>query len=169
MDLFIELGILIAASALISIVMRILRQPLIIGYIITGFIVGPYVFNIAQSEEVIRIFAELGIAFLLFIVGLNLSPKVFKEVGVPSLVTGLGQIVFTSVIGYIIVQLFGFDVLTSWYIAIALTFSSTIIILKLLSRTLVFKILALINPKINKDTKLTAIDGQKAWSAVTSK
>jgi len=132
-DLFIELGILIAASALISIVMRILRQPLIIGYIITGFIVGPYVFNIAQSEEVIRIFAELGIAFLLFIVGLNLSPKVFKEVGVPSLVTGLGQIVFTSVIGYIIVQLFGFDVLTSWYIAIALTFSSTIIILKLLS------------------------------------
>src|SRR3989344_2425456 len=106
MDLFVELGLLIGISALISILMRLLRQPLIIGYIITGFIVGPYVFNIAQSHEVIRIFAELGIAFLLFIVGLNLSPKVFKEIGVPSLVTGLGQIVFTSVIGYIIVQLF---------------------------------------------------------------
>lgn len=133
MSLFVEFGLLIGISAIISVVMRALRQPLIIGYIITGFIVGPYILNIAQSQDVIRVFAELGIALLLFIVGLSLSPKVFKEVGVPSLVTGCGQIIFTSVLGYFIARAFHFDVLTSWYIAIALTFSSTIIILKLLS------------------------------------
>jgi len=113
--------------------MRILRQPLIIGYIISGIILGPYFLGILPGVEAIHAFSEIGIALLLFIVGLHLTPKVIKEVGKISLLTGLGQIFFTAFIGYFIAILLGFSPITALYIAVALTFSSTIIILKLLS------------------------------------
>ena len=80
--------------------MRLLRQPLIIGYILTGIIVSPYFLNIVRSTETIAVFSQIGVALLLFIVGLSLSPRVIKEVGKVSLVTGVGQIIFTSLIGF---------------------------------------------------------------------
>ncbi len=130
--IFIQLGIIIAVVFAVSLLMRILKQPLIIGYILSGIIVGPLVLNIISEGPTWSVFAELGVAFLLFIVGLHLSPKVVKQVGKISLITGLGQIIFTSIIGYFIASAFGFSIITSIYIAIALTFSSTIIIMKLL-------------------------------------
>ncbi len=133
MEIFIELSIIIGITVLIAGIMRLLRQPLIIGYILTGIIVSPYFLNIVRSADTIAIFAQIGVILLLFIVGLSLSPKVIKEVGKVSLVTGLGQIIFTSLIGFFLSRLLGFSVIVSLYIAIALTFSSTIIIMKLLS------------------------------------
>ena len=133
MEIFIELSIIIGITVLIAGIMRLLKQPLIIGYILAGIIVSPYFLNIVRSTETIAVFSQIGIALLLFIVGLSLSPKVIKEVGKVSLVTGIGQIIFTSLIGFFISRLLGFSVIVSLYIAIALTFSSTIIIMKLLS------------------------------------
>ncbi len=130
---FIQFGFIILVVLGVSIIMRLLKQPLIIGYILSGILVGPFLLNLIQSNETINVFSEMGIAFLLFIVGLHLSPKVLKHVGKISLITGIGQILFTSLIGYFIGKLLGFSVITSIYIAIALTFSSTIIIMKLLS------------------------------------
>ncbi len=86
-----------------------------------------------DSIGVLEVFAQMGIALLLFIVGLGLNPKVIKEVGKVSLITGIGQVLFTSIIGFLIGLTLGFDFISSIYIAIALTFSSTIIIMKLLS------------------------------------
>lgn len=133
MSIFAEIGIIIAIAAGVSIVMRFLRQPLLIGYIITGLIVGPYVLGIVASYETIQMLGEVGIALLLFIVGLNLSPRILREVGTISLITGLGQIVFTALLGFGIATLLGFGPVAAWYIAIGLTFSSTIIVLKLLA------------------------------------
>jgi len=133
MEIFIELSIIICITVLIAGIMRLLKQPLIIGYILTGIIVSPYFLNIVQSTETIKVFSQIGIALLLFIVGLSLSPKVIREVGKVSLITGIGQIIFTSLFGFLISRLLGFSVVVSLYIAIALTFSSTIIIMKLLS------------------------------------
>lgn len=133
MEIFIELSIIIGITVLIAGVMRLLRQPLIIGYIFTGIIVSPYFLNIVRSTETIAIFSQIGVILLLFIVGLSLSPKVIKEVGKVSLITGIGQIIFTSLIGFFISRALGFSIIVSFYIAIALTFSSTIIIMKLLS------------------------------------
>lgn len=113
--------------------MRILKQPTIIGYIITGVIASPFFLNLIKSQDTLIVFSQFGVAFLLFIVGLSLNPKVIKEVGKASLITGIGQVVFTSLIGFFISIFLGFNVITSLYIAIALTFSSTIIIMKLLS------------------------------------
>jgi len=133
MEVFIELSIIIGITVLIAGIIRLLKQPLIIGYILAGIIVSPYFLNVVKSTETISIFAQIGVTLLLFIVGLSLSPKVIKEVGKVSLITGLGQIIFTSLFGFLISRILGFSVIVSIYIAIALTFSSTIIIMKLLS------------------------------------
>jgi Kef-type K+ transport system membrane component KefB/voltage-gated potassium channel Kch len=130
---FIQFGIIILVVLGVSIIMRLLKQPLIVGYILSGILAGPFFLNLIQESETLHLFSEMGIAFLLFIVGLHLSPKVIKEVGPVALVTGIGQILFTATIGYFIGILLGFPPLTSIYIATALTFSSTIIILKLIT------------------------------------
>jgi Kef-type K+ transport system membrane component KefB len=128
-----ELGAIIILALVIGVVIRALRQPLILAYIIVGIIAGPLVLNIIQSQDEVLIFAKLGVAFLLFLVGLNLKPSVFKEVGKISVITGLGQVLFTSTIGYIIGISIGLSSIEALYVSIALTFSSTIIIVKLLS------------------------------------
>lgn len=132
-EIFVELSLIIVLATVVACIARLLKQPLIVGYIVTGIIAGPYVLNLIHSSEHIELFSKIGITILLFIVGLSLSPKIIKEVGKVSLVTGIGQVVFTSLIGFGLALLLGIDRIAALYIAIALTFSSTIIILKLLS------------------------------------
>lgn len=132
-NVFLELSFVLIIATVIAGIMQFFRQPLIIGHIVTGLLVGPYVLNLLQSNETIEIFSQLGIALLIFIIGLSLSPRVVKEVGKVSLITGIGQVLFTTALGYGLSRLLGFSGLVSLYIGIALSFSSTIIILKLLS------------------------------------
>ncbi len=130
---FFEVGIVVGIAALISLFIRFLKQPLIIAYILTGIIVGPSLLNLITSTDTIALFSHMGVALLLFVVGLGLDPKVIKEVGLVSVITGVGQVFFTTVIGFLLSLALGFPTLTAAYIGIALSFSSTIIILKLLS------------------------------------
>ena len=132
-NVFLELSIVIIIVLLVSLVMRILKQPLIIGYILAGVLVGPLVFNVVHASDTLDVFAHFGIALLLFIIGLGLNPKIIKEVGKTATLTGVAQIFFTTALGWLIVRGLGYDPLISLYIAIALAFSSTIIVLKLLS------------------------------------
>lgn len=133
MEGFIEISIILGLATAVSWLMHMLRQPLILGHILTGIIAGPIFLNLIKSEDLLELFSKIGITALLFIVGLSLSPKVTREVGKISLVAGVSQVIFTSVIGYFIAVAFGFGFFPSLFIAIALTFSSTIIIMKLLS------------------------------------
>jgi len=103
------------------------------GQIKTGVLVSPVVLGIASSMDVFAGLSNIGVAFILFIVGLHLNPKIIRDVGKVSLITGAGQVLFTSVIGFLICLLLGFSVIVSVYVSIAITFSSTIIIMKLLS------------------------------------
>jgi Kef-type K+ transport system membrane component KefB len=130
---FYEFAIIIALAALLGGLGQLLRQPLIVMFIALGIIVGPAVLDVVKSKDNIHLLAEIGIAILLFIVGLKLDLRIIKSVGKIAALTGLGQVVFTSLIGYFIGLALGFSSLHSFYIAVALTFSSTIIIVKLLS------------------------------------
>jgi Kef-type K+ transport system membrane component KefB/voltage-gated potassium channel Kch len=130
---FIQFGVIILIVVLVSLIMRLLKQPLIVGYILSGILVGPLFLDLIQEGKTFFTFSQMGIAFLLFIVGLHLSPKVLKQVGGISLVNGFGQIAFTVGLGYFIALALGFDKIVSLYLAIAITFSSTIIVMKLLS------------------------------------
>lgn len=130
---FYELAIILLLAAFLGGLGQLLKQPLIVTFIALGIIVGPSVLNLVQSQDNIKLLAEVGIAILLFIVGLKLDLRLIKTTGKVALLTGLGQVLFTSVIGYLIGLGLGFSGLHSFYIAVALTFSSTIIIVKLLS------------------------------------
>lgn len=133
MDIFFQIGIMFIIAAACSYVVKLLKQPLIMAYLLTGIIVSPYAFNLLKDSGTIQTLAQIGIVFLLFITGLSLNPTIIKGFGRVSLFTGVGQVLFTSIIGFIILFLLGFSSVESAYIAVALTFSSTIIIMKLLS------------------------------------
>jgi len=133
LDILIQLSLLILAALVISFIARILKQPAIIAYILTGIIVSPFFLDIISENETVLTFSNLGVVFLLFVVGLHLNPKVIKEVGFISLTVGLVQIILTALAGFFIATWLGFAFITSLYIAFALTFSSTIIITKILS------------------------------------
>lgn len=132
-ELFFEIGTIIIIAAVLSMIIFRLRQPLIIAYLIAGVLVGPAVFGFAHSGEIFEVMAQIGVAFLLFSVGLGLNWRGVKDVGGIAVATGVGQVLFTSAVGFFIGQLLGFDPMASIYLAVAFTFSSTIIIIKLLS------------------------------------
>ncbi|HEX7707750.1 MAG TPA: cation:proton antiporter, partial [Thermoanaerobaculia bacterium] len=125
-------GILLLTVAVGAIGMA-LRQPLIISFIAVGIAAGPAGFGLISQLGSLELLASFGISVLLFVVGLKLDLQIIRTMGPVALATGIGQVVFTSVIGYSIAALLGMAPLTALYVAIALTFSSTIIIVKLLS------------------------------------
>jgi len=132
-SIFSELSLIIAVAVAMSLFMRIIHQPLIIGHMLTGLIVGPSFLHLVQSPETIQVFADFGIALLLLIVGLGLNPRVIKEVGKIAALIAFIKVITTTSVGFLISQAFGYGVVPSLFIGIAISFSSTIIILKLLS------------------------------------
>ncbi len=132
-DTFAEIAVILGLATLLAFIGQKLRQPLIIMFLATGIIAGPFVLGLITSYEEIELLAEIGIALLLFIVGLKLDLHLIRTTGPVALATGVGQIFFTSAIGFLIAILFGMTFIHAAYVAVALTFSSTIIIVKLLS------------------------------------
>jgi Kef-type K+ transport system membrane component KefB len=132
-NIFIEFSFILLIATIAGVIARLLRQPLIVAFIAVGILVGPSVFDLVQSKENVYLLAELGISILLFVVGLKLDVGLIRSTGKVALFSGLGQVIFTSVFGFLIAMGLGFEPTTSLYIAVALTFSSTIIIVKLLS------------------------------------
>lgn len=130
---FSEIAALLVLATVAGFIGILLRQPLIVSFLAVGLIVGPSGLDMVQSEEKIQLLSELGIAVLLFLVGIKLDVKLIRSIGGVSVLTGLGQVLFTASIGYVIGLLIGLDSISSLYVAVALTFSSTIIIVKLLS------------------------------------
>ncbi len=130
---FVELSLIVAIATLVAAIARLLKQPLIIAYIVAGILASPYFLGIMESAETVASFAQIGVALLLFIVGLQLNPRVLKNLGGASLFVGLGQVVITGLLGYLLALIIGFSGVAAWYIAAAITFSSTIIIMKLIS------------------------------------
>ncbi len=132
-DVFTEMAVLLLVAAVIGTIGVRLRQPLIVAFIAVGILVGPSILDWVSADDQVDLLAQLGIALLLFVVGLKLDLHIIRTMGPVALATGLGQVIFTSVIGYFIAIALGMTPVTALYVAVALTFSSTIIIVKLLS------------------------------------
>ena len=132
-DVFTEIAVLLLVAAVIGAIGVRLRQPLIVAFIAVGILVGPSVLGWVSADDQVDLLAQLGIALLLFVVGLKLDLHIIRTMGPVALATGLGQVFFTSVVGYFIAIALGMTPVTALYVAVALTFSSTIIIVKLLS------------------------------------
>ncbi|MDO8648579.1 MAG: cation:proton antiporter, partial [Candidatus Peregrinibacteria bacterium] len=132
--MFLNLSILLAVAATVAFVVRLLRQPLVVAYLVAGVLAGPIAFQLIQDgDEFSRAFADLGIVLLLFVVGLNLNVRHLRGIGRSAVVSGVGQFLFTAVVGFLLLLLLPLPMLTRAYLAVAITFSSTIVIVKLLS------------------------------------
>lgn len=130
---FTQLSYVVTIVVIVSVIMRWLKQPLIMGYIITGVIVGPSFLHLVRDQAAFDSFSTIGITLLLFIIGMGLNANVIKSLGRVSFITSMSILPFLSGVGYIASRLLGLDQNMSIVMAVAMFFSSTIIILKVLS------------------------------------
>ncbi|HVL76968.1 MAG TPA: cation:proton antiporter family protein [Noviherbaspirillum sp.] len=132
-NVYYQFALLLLAATVVGALALRLRQPLIVAFIIVGIGLGPSGLDLVTAHEEVNLLAQIGVTVLLFVVGLKLDLHMVRNVGPVALATGLGQLLFTIVIGFGITIALGMPALTALYVAVALTFSSTIIIVKLLS------------------------------------
>jgi Kef-type K+ transport system membrane component KefB/voltage-gated potassium channel Kch len=130
---FSGLSLIIVIGAAVAFIMRLIGQPLIIGHIITGIIVGPAVLHLIKSPDALALFSDLGIALLLFIIGLGLNPQIIREVGKTATYVALFQVGAVIALGWTIGTGLGLSSTSAAFLGACLSFSSTIIILKMLS------------------------------------
>lgn len=128
-----QVALILLVTAVVGFGAKFAKQPLVVAYIFVGVLLGPTFLDLVHYEDEIELFAELGIALLLFLVGLKLDLSLIRNIGKVAIFTGLGQVIVTAVLGFAIVLAFGFDPTQAAYIAVAITFSSTIIVVKILS------------------------------------
>ena len=131
--IFLEITVIICLAAVLTVIFRFLKQPNILAYILTGVIIGPLGFLSIQNHDFIQTLAELGITFLLFMLGLEIKLKDLSSVGKVAIIISFSQIFFSFLFGYILSLLFGFSIISAFYIGICLSFSSTVIVVKLIS------------------------------------
>jgi Kef-type K+ transport system membrane component KefB len=132
MDVFFEIGLLVIFAGLGTYIAKLTKQPLIPAYIIAGVLIGK-VFGVATDQEIIGKLSEIGIAFLLFMVGLELEFKKLKDIGLVSSIVGAVQMAAVFIAGYVAMALFGFTRFESIYLGLVIAFSSTMLVVKILS------------------------------------
>lgn len=133
MGIFFDITVIICIAAFLSIVFRIFKQPEILAYILTGIIIGPLGLFHISDHSILQTMSQFGITLLLFMVGLEINFKDLLSQGRKLFLIALSQILLTILVSFGIGLALGFSTLNSIYLALALTFSSTIIIVKLLS------------------------------------
>lgn len=128
-----DLGYLILGATVLLLAARPLRVPPIVAYILAGLLLGPVLGLLVVSES-LELMSELGIALLLFVVGLELSVQRLRDVGRPALVGGVLQVGLTFVLGAAAAFALGFTGSDVVFLGLAVTFSSTVVVIKLLDR-----------------------------------
>src|SRR3989344_2939526 len=132
-SLLLEIGLIVGIAAIISIIGRVIRQPPIVAYLITGVIAGPLFLKIVSPTDTLQSLAHLGVALLLFIVGISLDFRVLKQLGGTAIVGGLATMAVVTTLMFFIAQALGFQLIAAIYIAIAFSFSSAVVVVKILS------------------------------------
>ena len=131
-NLFVEVGLVIIFAALAAYTMRLFKQPQILAYVLVGILITP-IFHVVTKTSIIESMSVVGIAFLLFIVGLEMDLNALKNVALVSSLGGMIQIIIVFVFGYLLSLLLGYLSLEAAYIGLLLAFSSTMVVMKILS------------------------------------
>lgn len=132
-NIFFDLTVIICIAAFLSLIFKFFRQPEILAYILTGIVISSFHVFSSSNRELLEALSALGVTLLLFMVGLEIKVSELLTIGKSLLIASVGQILITFDLAFLLSILFQYDLLTSAYIAAALTFSSTIIVVKLLS------------------------------------
>jgi Kef-type K+ transport system membrane component KefB len=133
LGILVEIGLIIIFATSLAFFVRIFKQPLIPAYIITGILIGPVVLGIIKNQELIMALSEIGVAFLIFTAGIEIKFKKLREVGKTFLIAGIAQIIILFLIAYSVGILMNLGNHASIYVGLVVAFSSTMIVVKLLS------------------------------------
>jgi Kef-type K+ transport system membrane component KefB/voltage-gated potassium channel Kch len=132
-NIFLDLTVIIVIASIFSLIFRFFKQPEILAYILTGILIAAFPFFGSPNKEFLQTLSELGVTLLLFMVGLEIRISELLSIGRVLLFSSIAQILGTFIVGYLVALAFNFNMITCFYIATALTFSSTIIVVKLIS------------------------------------
>lgn len=128
-----QIGIIVGIAAIVALLGRVIKQPSIVAYLITGVLVSPLFFNLIDPATHLESLAGVGIALLLFIIGTSLDFRIFRSVGGASVVGGIATVAIVCSASFLISKFLGFDLASSLYIALAFSFSSAVVVVKILS------------------------------------
>jgi Kef-type K+ transport system membrane component KefB/voltage-gated potassium channel Kch len=133
-NIFFQITIILGITVSIAFVTRMLRQPLIVAYIIAGLVAGPLFLNLVNGGQAFfDTFAQFGIVLLLFLVGLSLNFNYIRRVGKAVIITTLVHFLFAGILGLILMMFLDFGFVSALFLSISVSFASTIIVTKLLS------------------------------------
>lgn len=127
-----DLALILIVAALVVLIFRKIKQPLVLGYIIAGFLVSPHfkIFPTVADSENIKTLAEIGVIFLLFSLGLEFSFKKLMNVGGSASITAFVEIIFITIAGYFTGKMLGWSTMDSIFLGGMLASSSTTIIIR---------------------------------------
>ncbi len=130
--LFLDLAIILVTAGIITVVFKWLKQPLVLGYIVAGFFIGPYFpwFPAVKDAADVHVWSEIGIVFLMFALGLEFSIKKLKKVGATGAITALTELAIMFLIGSSVGRLLGWASMECIFLGCMLSISSTSIIIK---------------------------------------
>ncbi len=131
-DLISDLALILISAGIITLLFKWLKQPLVLGYIVAGLLAGPYVqiFPTVVDVENINLWAEMGVVFLLFALGLEFSFKKLMNVGSTAFITAMTEVITMLIVGYLVGHLLGWSTMNSIFLGGMLSMSSTTIIIK---------------------------------------
>lgn len=133
LHLLLNLGFIVITAAGFAFLGKLIKMPSIVGYILAGMVLGPGL-NLVQLDHSLELISELGIALLLFLVGLELSLQKIKDLGGVAMVLGSLQVIFTALGGFAVAMLMGYEVIEAVFLGATVTFSSTVVVIKLLDQ-----------------------------------
>ena len=130
--IFLDLAIILITAGVITIIFKWLKQPLVLGYIVAGFFIGPYFpwFPAITDDTNIHVWSDIGIVFLMFALGLEFSIKKLKKVGATGAITALTELVIMFLMGNVVGHILGFGDMDRIFLGCMLSISSTTIIIK---------------------------------------
>ena len=128
-----DLAVVMIAAGIVTVLFQRLKQPVVLGYIVAGILIGPYLFKLVSGEDAIKSLAELGMVFLMFSLGLEFNLRKLRRVAATALVAAPLAILLMVFVGYQVGQLMGWESsVSSLFLGAILSIASTSVIVKVL-------------------------------------
>lgn len=136
-----DFTIIMVVASIMAMISYKLRQPMVIGYIIAGMIIGPFTppFSLISNFDVLNLFAEIGVILLLFVVGMEFPIEKLRKIGKKALVIAFGEALGTFTAGYFVCQGLNYSLADSLFLALAISVTSTVIVMRILEELGIIK------------------------------
>ena len=132
-NLFTQVGAILVLVSFLGLLANKFKQPMVSAYILTGILVGPLLFNFIHDTHIWQAFSEIGVVLLLFLLGLGMSMDHLRTIGKTSIKAGIAQFFITFLVSFLMLKTLNFGWSQSVILAAASVFSSTIVVIKLLT------------------------------------